>query len=72
LSFSFLLVFVFLIVVILMNLLNGLAVSDTGLIMEKVVVHLTQKFQTKSFFADFSMFETPADSSSFSIFFVPN
>jgi hypothetical protein len=36
LSFSFLLVFVFLIVVILMNLLNGLAVSDTGLIMEKV------------------------------------
>ena len=36
LSFSFLLVFVFLIVVILMNLLNGLAVSDTGIIMEKV------------------------------------
>jgi hypothetical protein len=47
LSFSFLLVFVFLIVVILMNLLNGLAVSDTGLIMEKVVVHFTQNFQTK-------------------------
>jgi hypothetical protein len=31
---------VFLIVVILMNLLNGLAVSDTGIIMEKVKINL--------------------------------
>ena len=38
LSFSFLLAFVFLIVVILMNLLNGLAVTDTGIIMEKAEI----------------------------------
>ena len=38
LSFSFLVVFVFLIVVILMNLLNGLAVSDTGVIMEQAEI----------------------------------
>ena len=37
-SFSFLVVFVFFIVVILMNLLNGLAVSDTGIIMEKAEI----------------------------------
>ena len=37
-SFTFLLVFVFFIVVILMNLLNGLAVSDTGIIMEKAEI----------------------------------
>jgi len=35
LSYMFLLSFVFLIVVVLMNLLNGLAVSDTGVIKEK-------------------------------------
>jgi len=38
LSFTFLVVFVFLIVVILMNLLNGLAVSDTGKIMKKAEI----------------------------------
>ena len=37
-SFAFLVVFVFFIVVILMNLLNGLAVSDTGIIMEKAEI----------------------------------
>ena len=37
-SFSFLVIFVFFIVVILMNLLNGLAVSDTGIIMEKAEI----------------------------------
>jgi hypothetical protein len=31
-SYLFLLAFVFLIIVVLMNLLNGLAVSDTGII----------------------------------------
>ena len=36
--YSHLLDFVFLIVVILMNLLNGLAVSDTGLIMEQAEI----------------------------------
>ena len=36
LAYSFLLAFVFLIVVVLMNLLNGLAVSDTGKIREQV------------------------------------
>merc|ERR1719427_1783101 len=35
LAYLFFLSFVFLIVVVLMNLLNGLAVSDTGLIREK-------------------------------------
>ena len=38
LAFSFLVTFVFLIVVILMNLLNGLAVSDTGMIMEQAEI----------------------------------
>ena len=37
-SFCFLVIFVFFIVVILMNLLNGLAVSDTGVIMEKAEI----------------------------------
>ena len=42
LSYCFLLWFVFLIIVVLMNLLNGLAVSDTGLIREQaeIVTHL--------------------------------
>ena len=35
-SYIFFLLFIFLIVVVLMNLLNGLAVSDTGLIREEV------------------------------------
>jgi len=50
LSFSFLLVFVFLIVVILMNLLNGLAVSDTQIIMQKaeIVAH-TARVETISY-----------------------
>jgi len=38
-SYVFFLVFVFLIVVVLMNLLNGLAVSDTGLIREEAEIH---------------------------------
>ena len=37
-AFTFLVLFVFLLVVILMNLLNGLAVSDTGKIMEKAAI----------------------------------
>ena len=37
-SYLFLLSFIFLIVVVLMNLLNGLAVSDTGLIREKAEI----------------------------------
>merc|ERR1719312_613976 len=37
-AFTFLVPFVFLLVVILMNLLNGLAVSDTGKIMEKAAI----------------------------------
>ena len=43
-SYAFLLVFIFLIVVVLMNLLNGLAVSDTGIIREKaeVVTYISQ------------------------------
>ena len=43
-SFVFLLSFVFLIIVVLMNLLNGLAVSDTGLIREhsELVSHLSR------------------------------
>lgn len=49
LSFSFLVVFVFLIVVILMNLLNGLAVSDTGVIMEQAeIVSYTSRVETIS------------------------
>ena len=44
LSYTFFLAFVFLIVVVLMNLLNGLAVSDTGLIQEQAeaVAYLSQ------------------------------
>jgi len=38
LSYIFFLSFVFLIVIVLMNLLNGLAVSDTGLIREKAEI----------------------------------
>ena len=38
LAYVFLLCFVFLIVVVLMNLLNGLAVSDTGIIQEKAEI----------------------------------
>jgi len=37
-AYIFFLIFVFLIVVVLMNLLNGLAVSDTGLIREKAEI----------------------------------
>ena len=37
-SYVFFLLFVFLIVVVLMNLLNGLAVSDTGLIREQAEI----------------------------------
>merc|ERR1712066_1037295 len=49
-SFSFLVVFVFFIVVILMNLLNGLAVSDTGIIMEKAeIVSHTTRVETISY-----------------------
>ncbi len=39
LSYIFFLAFVFLIVVVLMNLLNGLAVSDTGTIQEKAEIY---------------------------------
>jgi len=44
LSYVFFLAFVFLIVVVLMNLLNGLAVSDTGMIQEKaeIVAYLSR------------------------------
>eukprot|EP00095_Tigriopus_kingsejongensis_P003021 maker-scaffold170_size291898-snap-gene-1.41 protein:Tk03021 transcript:maker-scaffold170_size291898-snap-gene-1.41-mRNA-1 annotation:"transient receptor potential cation channel protein painless" len=44
LSYLFFLSFVFLIVVVLMNLLNGLAVSDTGVIQEKaeIVSYISQ------------------------------
>lgn len=44
LSFVFLLAFVFLIIVVLMNLLNGLAVSDTGYIREQaeIVSHIAR------------------------------
>ena len=38
-SYVFFLLFLFLIVVVLMNLLNGLAVSDTGLIREEAEIH---------------------------------
>ena len=50
LAFSFLVTFVFLIVVILMNLLNGLAVSDTGLIMEQAeIVSYISRVETISY-----------------------
>ena len=39
LSYVFFLSFVFLIVVVLMNLLNGLAVSDTGVIRQEAEIH---------------------------------
>merc|ERR1712004_428006 len=39
LSYTFFLAFVFLIVVVLMNLLNGLAVSDTGVIRAEAEVY---------------------------------
>ena len=44
LSYTYFLAFVFLIVVVLMNLLNGLAVSDTGIIQEKaeIVAYLSR------------------------------
>merc|ERR1711935_30251 len=44
LTYTFFLAFVFLIVVVLMNLLNGLAVSDTAQIQEQaaVVAHISQ------------------------------
>ena len=49
-SFSFLVTFVFLIVVILMNLLNGLAVSDTGVIMaEAEIVSYISRVETISY-----------------------
>ncbi len=38
-GYIFLLVFVFLIVVVMMNLLNGLAVSDTGIIKQEAEIH---------------------------------
>ena len=38
-GYLFLLAFVFLIVVVMMNLLNGLAVSDTGLIREEAEIY---------------------------------
>ena len=42
--------FIFLIVVVLMNLLNGLAVSDTGIIMEKAeIVSFTTRVETISY-----------------------
>lgn len=49
-AFGFLVVFVFFIVVILMNLLNGLAVSDTGIIMEKAeIVSYSTRVETISY-----------------------
>jgi len=50
LAFLFLLAFVFLIVVVLMNLLNGLAVSDTGIIQEKAeIVSYVSRVDTISY-----------------------
>ena len=49
-AYLFLLAFVFLIVVVLMNLLNGLAVSDTGMIREKAeVVSAISRVETISY-----------------------
>merc|ERR1719398_321445 len=49
-AYLFLLAFVFLIVVVLMNLLNGLAVSDTGMIREKAeVVSAVSRVETISY-----------------------
>jgi len=51
LAYVFFLSFVFLIVVVLMNLLNGLAVSDTGLIREKAEIYsYTSQVETISTF----------------------
>uniref|UniRef100_A0A0K2VB98 Transient receptor potential cation channel protein painlesslike [Acyrthosiphon pisum] n=1 Tax=Lepeophtheirus salmonis TaxID=72036 RepID=A0A0K2VB98_LEPSM len=50
LSYAFLLSFVFLILVVLMNLLNGLAVSDTGLIRAKAeIVSFVSRVETISY-----------------------
>ena len=50
LAFAFLLAFVFLIVVVLMSLLNGLAVSDTGLIQAKAeIVGYVSRVETISY-----------------------
>ena len=50
LSYIFFLSFVFLIVVVLMNLLNGLAVSDTGIIQEKAeIVSYISRVETISY-----------------------
>ncbi|XP_059093898.1 transient receptor potential channel pyrexia-like [Tigriopus californicus] len=50
LSYLFFLSFVFLIVVVLMNLLNGLAVSDTGVIQEKAeIVSYISRVETISY-----------------------
>eukprot|EP00095_Tigriopus_kingsejongensis_P000143 maker-scaffold188_size271682-snap-gene-1.26 protein:Tk00143 transcript:maker-scaffold188_size271682-snap-gene-1.26-mRNA-1 annotation:"transient receptor potential cation channel protein painless" len=49
-GYLFLLAFVFLIVVVLMNLLNGLAVSDTGLIQEEAeIVSYISRVETISY-----------------------
>ncbi len=49
-GYLFLLAFVFLIVVVLMNLLNGLAVSDTGIIREKAeIVSAISRVETISY-----------------------
>ena len=50
LAFAFLLAFVFLIVVVLMSLLNGLAVSDTGAIQAKAeIVGYISRVETISY-----------------------
>ena len=50
LDYLFFLSFVFLIVVVLMNLLNGLAVSDTGVIQEKAeIVSYISRVETISY-----------------------
>ncbi|TRY61746.1 hypothetical protein TCAL_09528 [Tigriopus californicus] len=49
-GYLFLLAFIFLIVVVLMNLLNGLAVSDTGIIREKAqIVSAISRVETISY-----------------------
>lgn len=49
-GYIFLLAFIFLIVVVLMNLLNGLAVSDTGIIREKAqIVSAISRVETISY-----------------------
>ena len=50
-AYLFLLAFIFLISVVLVNLLNGLAVSDTGEIMrESVILHEASRIDTISYF----------------------